>query len=401
MSEWGIGTLNDVLVEVDVRNADESVSLVLSVTEGRGVVPQSEVFKKRIATDDTSNYKVVQPLDIAWNPYLLWTGAVGQWLGRAPGVTSPIYPVYRARPDQDGRYWGLVLKSGLLTPYFDSTAVGSIQRRRRTTPPVFQTASVSIPPLADQRRIVDVMAAVDAQIEALGAEIAAATRILDALRADLPEADEVPIASVVVGIDSGKSVQTKGEVPVHGKARVLKLSAVQLGQFDADEAKRLDDPSGYMQTHLVNEGDLLITRSNTPERVGYVAVALDVPPNTYLPDLIWRIHPDESRCLASYLAHMLSSAEMRSRITASASGTSSSMQKINKKGFRAIKVPIPDTIAAQEAYIKKCDSCIDTIGALKAELARIRTFGTALLTSLLNQQTEIPASYDTFLERTV
>lgn len=77
------------------------------------------------------------------------------------------------------------------------------------------------------------------------------------------------------------------------------------------------------------------------------------------------------------------------------------MQKINKKGFRAIKVPIPDTIAAQEAYIRKCDSCIDTIGALKAELARVRTFGTALLTSLLNQQTEIPASYDTFLERTV
>lgn len=175
MSEWSSGRLTDVLVPTDERAGYHAeIDLVLSVTEKRGIIPQTEVYRKRVATEDVSKYKILRPLDVAYNPYLLWTNAVGQWLGTAPGVTSPVYECFRVREGQEPRYWGLVLESGILTGYFDATAVGSVQRRRRTTVPTFLAATVEIPPLEVQRRIVNLIAAVDAKIEALAAEALAA-----------------------------------------------------------------------------------------------------------------------------------------------------------------------------------------------------------------------------------
>lgn len=308
------------------------------------------------------------------------------------------FPLYMADSDRlSERFLLLYFQQSSVLAQIDAVRAGS-EGRSRWKESDFESWRIPLPSPAEQRRIVDVMASVDAQIEALAGEVDAATLTLAALRAGVPESGEVSIASVVDGIDSGKSVQTKGEAPAQGAARVLKLSAVRLGHFDADEAKRLDDLSGYTKTHLVKNGDLLITRSNTPERVGYVAVVSDVPSDTYLPDLIWRIRPDESRCLATYLGHLLSAAEFRSRITASASGTSKSMQKINKRSFGSIKVPVPDSIMEQEAYVAKCDGMADAVRMVSAELAHLRAFRSALLTSLLNQEIEIPDSYDDLLE---
>lgn len=308
------------------------------------------------------------------------------------------FPLYVVDPDRlSERFLLLYFQQSSVLAQIDAMRAGS-EGRSRWKEADFEAWRIPLPSPAEQRRIVDVIAAVDTQFMALSEEIEAETRTLSALRAEVPDSDEVPISSVVEGIDGGRSVQTTGEAPVRGKARVLKLSAVQLGQFDADEAKRLDDSSGYTTTHLVSDGDLLITRSNTPERVGYVAVAIDVPPDTYMPDLIWRIRPDKSRCLATYLGHLLSANEFRARITGSASGTNKSMQKINKRSFGAIKVPVPESIAEQEAFVARCDAMTDVIRVAKAELSYLRAFRSALLTSLFKQEIEIPESYDALLE---
>jgi type I restriction enzyme S subunit len=164
---WTETTLNTVLLPVLTRARDNSEYEVLSVTERRGIIPQTEVFNHRIATDDISKYKVLQPGDIAFNPYLLWCGAVGQWKGNYEGVVSPVYECFRVRETDSPRFVGLIFESGVLTPYFDSTAIGSIVRRRRTTLPVFYEAPIIRPPLDEQKRIVDVVSSVDVYIDAL------------------------------------------------------------------------------------------------------------------------------------------------------------------------------------------------------------------------------------------
>lgn len=77
----------------------------------------------------------------------------------------------------------MLLEGGVLTPYFDSRAIGSIARRRRTTMPVFEEAPTFIPPLPMQERMVEVISAVDDQVAALDAEAGALTAVLRRRRA--------------------------------------------------------------------------------------------------------------------------------------------------------------------------------------------------------------------------
>ncbi|OMB84180.1 restriction endonuclease subunit S [Mycolicibacterium conceptionense] len=400
MTEWEQVRLSDVTTQVR-----DSVKVVEGQTYPLlGVKWYAEgPFLRETVTSETSKatrfFRVCSGQFI-YNRLFAWKGSFGLVGPDLEGsYVSNEFPLFECRPSRLlPEFLALHFRQPTVWHHIERVSTGTTASRNRWKEAQFNDYRMALPSVVEQRRIIDLMAAVDTQVLALSREIEAATRTLSALRADIPDSDEVPISSVVEGIDSGRSVQTTGEAPVRGKARVLKLSAVQLGWFDADEAKRLDDPSGYTKTHLVSDGDLLITRSNTPERVGYVAVATDVPPDTYLPDLIWRIRPDESRCLATYLGHLLSANEFRARITASASGTNKSMQKINRRSFGAIKVPVPERIAEQEAFVARCDVMTDVIRVAKAEISHLRAFRSALLTSLLKQEIEIPESYDALLE---
>jgi type I restriction enzyme S subunit len=179
--DWTESTLGDLLIPISERADKKSDYVVLSVTEKRGIIPQAEVFNRRIATDDVSKYKVLHRGDIAYNPYLLWCGAIGQWKGSDPGVVSPVYECFRTSEANSSAYLGLIFESGILTPYFDTTAIGSIQRRRRTTLPVFNRAGLLMPPLDVQERIVDEVSKIDTLIQETTSSLAATSQLRSAL----------------------------------------------------------------------------------------------------------------------------------------------------------------------------------------------------------------------------
>ena len=83
---------------------------ILTVTEGRGLVDQIVHWGRRVATEDVSGYKLVDPGDIVYNVYLLWNGAIGQSLFSDRGVTSPVYEVFTPTADVEPRYLGLLLE---------------------------------------------------------------------------------------------------------------------------------------------------------------------------------------------------------------------------------------------------------------------------------------------------
>jgi len=58
MTKWRKTTLGAVVEKVDERQGRAVVPLVLSVTEKRGIIPQNQVFTTRVATSDTTKYKV-------------------------------------------------------------------------------------------------------------------------------------------------------------------------------------------------------------------------------------------------------------------------------------------------------------------------------------------------------
>lgn len=85
--------LSDVLQESTVTLGNAEEPEILSITENAGLVLQRERFSKRVATEDTSSYKIVNRTDIVYNPYLLWAGAIDQCWIVDIGITSPAYIV--------------------------------------------------------------------------------------------------------------------------------------------------------------------------------------------------------------------------------------------------------------------------------------------------------------------
>ncbi len=393
MTDWRTVALGDLLEPIDERAGADGPQHVLSVTEHRGIIPQADVFRKRIATADTSKYKVLRPLDMAYNPYLLWTGAVGQWLGVESGVTSPVYECFRARSPHHPRFVGLLLESGILTGYFDSTAIGSIKRRRRTTVPVFLEAQVSVPKPAEQRRIVDLITTLDANLTGLESEIVQSANLHVALREHLMSGPTRPLDDVLDGIDAGRSPWTDGKAPSTTEPGVLKVSAVTPLEFRASESKRLPADHGLSPMYEVRPGDLLITRANTPDRVGAACVVpLGTRAGLFLCDKTLRLRPSDGMD-ADYLAEALNLRAARSHLTSSSTGTSKSMYNVSQAAIRGTPIPLAEADDQREVSAV-LEAAREWRMALRAEREQLRRFRSAVLSSLLSCRFTIPKAYD-------
>ena len=137
--------LGDLLERSDKRLEDAQEPEVLTCTERSGIILQRERFAKRVATADTSKYKVVRMGDIIYNPYLLWKGSIDQcWIVEI-GITSPAYEVLRVRPHYDRSLVGQIVASPEMIRRYDGISFGTVQRRRRAPVARFLELQVNFP----------------------------------------------------------------------------------------------------------------------------------------------------------------------------------------------------------------------------------------------------------------
>jgi type I restriction enzyme S subunit len=270
-----------------------------------------------------------------------------------------------------------------------SRCVGSVLRRKTLSPTAFESIPIILPPMNDQRRIVDLVEAVDNAVETAENESSAYTTLVESLRLARLGGGMRPLGELLSSIDSGVSVATEGH-EVTG-SRLLRVSAVRHGVFDTREHKRVGEASLPLRARVHN-GDILMTRSNTPDRVGYVAIADGVDDDFYMPDLVWRLVP-KPEINAAYLVEVLSSEYGRSEIRARASGTSASMQKISKARISSIMIPVP-ALGDQAAYVAPLRSAQVSADAARDMAAALRVLRSNLLTVLMSGEHEIPKSYD-------
>src|SRR5262245_43478232 len=101
--------LTDILVEFDERLGGRPEPEILTLTERLGFVPQRLRFNKRLAVEDTSDYKVIRLHDIAFNPYLLWAAAIAQNTEWERAIISPLYPTFHVREGYDPRFVNYLL----------------------------------------------------------------------------------------------------------------------------------------------------------------------------------------------------------------------------------------------------------------------------------------------------
>ena len=156
--------VSDILEEYKELPSHENLE-VLTLTEKNGFVPQADRFHKRLATQDTSKYRVVNTGDFAYNPYLLWAGAIAVNERPDPGIISPVYPTFRLKEGFDPGYIFALLLSPLMLKRYDTISYGSVPRRRRAATKDFLNLTVpDIPPLEEQQRIATILGTVEEAI---------------------------------------------------------------------------------------------------------------------------------------------------------------------------------------------------------------------------------------------
>jgi type I restriction enzyme M protein len=145
--------LSEILIESTEVLGGRNEPEILTCTENAGLVLQRERFSKRVATDDTSSYKIVRKTDIVYNPYLLWAGAIDQCWVVDEGITSPAYVVLKLKEDFEPLIIGHILKSDFMKKWYWNISIGTHERRRTAPIDKFLNLTVTVPDFEVQKRI--------------------------------------------------------------------------------------------------------------------------------------------------------------------------------------------------------------------------------------------------------
>ncbi|MFJ4898731.1 hypothetical protein [Streptomyces sp. NPDC088727] len=195
--------------------------------------------------------------------------------------------------------------------------------------------------LEQQRRIVAVHAAFERRIGGLERLLAKLRDVSDsfATQAMAAAPGVVPFGTWLQRIEAGKSPMAEDTPAGDEQWGVLKVSAVQPGQFRATENKVVHDSGLINPQYEVRAGDLLMTRANTEQLVGLACIARNPPPRLMLSDKTLRLVPDETVAEPQFMELTLLSPSVRRQIRAMATGTSGSMKNIAQDAVRRLLVP--------------------------------------------------------------
>lgn len=303
-------TLGDLLARARARRAGGGDYPVLSMTMHGGLVTQTERFKKRIASADTSEYKVVEHGQLVVG-FPINEGVLDFQLEHEAAVVSPAYGIWDVRDESlvDRPYLQRYLTSPHAIEYYVGKMKGSTARRRSLPPAEFDAMPVPLPPVREQRRI------------------AAILDVADAIRAKrrrvLAHLDEVPASTFRVMFDGAKPTATVDEFAnkmrtgpfgsqlLHSEfvdegIAVLGLDNVVGNEFRWAERRYISSEKyEQLKRYTVEPGDVLISIMGTTGRCVVVPSSIPTAINTKHICAITvdrqRLHPEFLR--AAFLWH--------------------------------------------------------------------------------------------------
>lgn len=209
---------------------------------------------------------------------------------------------------------------------------------------------IPLPPLSEQRRIVDILRKADAiRSQSYGADTKA-DQILPALFLRMfgdPVTNPMgwplkPLGNVIERVEAGWSARSEARERKPNEYGVLKVSAVTSGTFLPHENKAVPVIQDGRKLITPKRGDLLFSRANTRELVAATCLVEDDYPLLFLPDKLWRLIPCENEATTAYLRELMAMDAIRDKFRVSSSGSSGSMLNVSQDAVLRTIVPIAD-----------------------------------------------------------
>lgn len=318
-------------------------------------------------------------------------------------VASTGFAVLRAREDiaLPGFVWAVVSHESFRDDMVRK-ATGSNYPAVR--PADVASHRVSLPPLDEQRRIVDLIGAVDDAMESADTQRAALDGLLVAelhnLGNSAASAPQTTLGDFLAG--KGGSIQTgpfgtllKASEYADSGAPVISTGEVRYGHIQLHEkTPRVGaDVQKRLGQYLLRHGDVVFARKGAIDRSAWVKPEED---GYFLGSDGIRVrvgNADESLGIA----HQIRTSRVAEHLTLNATGTI--MKGLNTRVISSIPIGLIPT-ERQTTLSGQILAVENAMLALSLHITRLRVLRSNLLTLLLSGEHEIPSSYDALLGAT-
>ena len=406
---WELRRIDGLIERVDdTRSEIEPEPTVLSCSKDHGLIPQMELFQRRLASADTRRYKLVHPGDFVYDPNLLWSGAIARSHEQAIGIVSPVYEIFRVVRDCSQDFLFAWLMSPSRLPSYRAISMGTNVRRRRADFGDFSKLPILLPPLPEQRAIAAVLDRIDDAMERTEAVIVATERLRDTLLHELltrgvpglhsewkeaPGIGTIPTCWDVVRLGDVAEVQTgravNGKAIVGGSLEVpyLRVANVKDGYLDLTTVKAMPVSEDEIGRYKVQNGDVLFTEGGDADKVGRGTVWRNEIPLCLHQNHIFAVRPNQNILYSDFLASFAAS-NCAKRYFLSAAKQTTNLASINASQLKLLPVSLPMP-REQQTIVAILDGVEETIERGIMETAMLTSLKASAADALLTGRVRI------------
>ena len=228
----------------------------------------------------------------------------------------------------------------------------------------------AVPPLAEQRRVANALSAVELLRQRLLDlldlhETTSSSFLFDGLRSF---SNTISLEQLTNTIEYGTSLRThldKSGVPV------LRIPNVLRGTLDFGDLKHAHLSPGELARFRLNDGDVLMVRTNgNPDYVGRCVVVPKLPETMAFASYLLRIVPNATRVRPKFVAAVLNAASTRRQLRALVR-SSAGNYNISASGLRSVDLPCP-ALKEQDFLLAKLVTLSRAKDAILLRLATLK-----------------------------
>ena len=339
-----------LIKKTKVARCGEHSYPVLSITKQDGIIMQSEKFKKRIASADTSDYKIIPRGKLVQGIHID-EGNFGIQDIVDNGIVSPAYGVWDVN---DGlvipKYLEMVLRSPKSIEFYRSKLTGTVNRRGHMSDADFLSMDIPLPDRDTQSKILKTMKQTTSVLYSRQQQLAKLDELIKArfveMFGDLVENPKqfpcVLLGSIMTvmpqnGLYKPQSayVQDKFGTPI------LRIDGFYNGKVtDFNNLKRLCCTDFEKERYLLVENDIVINRVNSIEYLGKCARISGLQEDTVFESNMMRFHLDDSKVNSTYITTVLCSQYIYRQILTRAK-KAVNQASINQGDVQSLNVVVP------------------------------------------------------------
>ena len=321
---------------------------VLSMTMHNGLVFQSDKFKKSVASQDKSTYKVVHRNQLVIG-FPIDEGVLATQRITDVGIVSPAYGIWDV--DQTKiipEFFGICVYAAIVRlTIIRQNCVVQLRAEEVLPTPTLLELDVPLSDIEQQRLALTTIHHAKNALDSRQAQLTKLDELVKARFMEMfgdmllnslewPEKPLEGLADIVSGITKGRKTTETGLIEVPYMA----VSNVKSGYIDWTTIKTILATKQEIEQYRLMPDDILMTEGGDPDKVGRGAIIKNPLKDSIHQNHIFRVRLDKSELLPAYFAEYLQHQKAKRYFLGCAKQTTG-IASINMRQLRALPVLIP------------------------------------------------------------